>query len=340
MINSISLVFSGDIFLQRQILNSYYDSKNKKYVFSEKIFENIKEEIKGDFSFVVLDTVIAGNIFKPSSYPIYNAPCEILDILKNIGFNLIITATNHCFDKGEKGIIESIKNIKKKNLLHIGTNLTSNPLERVLIIEKRGINLGILAYTYGTNGLNPQKGKEYMINYLNYKKIKDDINFLKSKKTEFIILYLHWGEEYKENPNKYQRNLTRELMNLGVDMIVGSHPHCVGIIEKVNNKYCFYSLGNFFADQYGLNMSKTKFGLILKINLFKILEKIDYKIEVIPIFIYRWIEGGIYKYKIIKASNIYNYKNVKKEDYLYYESLKKLLGGRKWEKEQELYLKL
>ncbi len=325
MINRVTLVFCGDVFLQKQILNSYYDPKSKKYIFPEEIFEDIKEEIKGDLSCVVLDTVIAGNIFKPSSYPLYNAPVEILDILKKVGFSLIITANNHCLDKGERGIIGSIKNIKKKNLFYLGTNLSNNPEERVFIFEKDGIKLGILAYTYGTNGIYLPKEKEYMVNYINSEKIIKDITFLKSKGVNFIILYLHWGEEYREKPTDYQKLLAQKLINLGVDFIWGSHPHCVGIIEKISDKYCFYSLGNFLADQYGLNISKTKFGLILRIVLFKIIEKIDYKIQVIPIFIYRRIEGGKYKYKIIKADNIYGYRDIKKEDLLYYEDLKRLL---------------
>lgn len=339
--NSLSLTFVGDIFIQRQILNSYYDPKNKKYIFPEKIFEDIKEEIKGDISSVVLDTVIAGNIYEPSSYPLYNAPCEILDVIKNIGFNLIITANNHCLDKGERGLLESIKNIKERNLLYLGTNLSPNPTERVLIIEKNGIKLGILAYTYGTNGIYPPKGKEYLVNYIDEEKIKRDIDLLKEEKVEFIVTYLHWGEEYREKPTDYQRNLAKRLINLGVDFIVGSHPHSVGIFEKIKDKYCFYSLGNFFADQYLLALSKTKFGLITRINLFKIREKIDYKIEVVPIFIYRRLEKGKYKYKIIKTKNIYNYKDIKREDILYYEGLIKLLRSNiRWEKEQEVSLKL
>ncbi|MEN2984926.1 MAG: CapA family protein [Dictyoglomaceae bacterium] len=333
MIEGISLTFSGDIFLQRQILSSYYHTKSKTYVFSEDIFENIKEEIKGDLSCVVLDTVIAGNIFTPSSYPLYNSPAEILDTLKKMGFNLIITANNHCLDKGERGLLESIKNIKKRNLLYLGTNLSPDPHERVMIFEKNGIKVGILAYTYGTNGNYLPKHKEYMVNYINLEKISEDINFLKNQKTNFIIIYLHWGEEYIEKPKEYQRIMAKKLINLGVDMIIGSHSHCIGSIEKINDKYCFYSLGNFFADQYGLNISKTKFGLILRINLFKIKERLSYKIEVIPIFIHRWREKGKYKYKIIKAGNIYKYKDIDKKDFLYYESLKKLLRNIKWEKE-------
>ncbi|MCX7845423.1 MAG: CapA family protein [Dictyoglomaceae bacterium] len=340
MTNNISIVFSGDIFLQRQILNSYYDVKSKKYLFPEEIFKDIKDEIKGDLSCVVLDTVIAGNIFTPSSYPLYNAPCEILDIIKNLGYNLVITANNHCLDKGERGLLESIKNIKKRNLLYLGTNLSPDPHERILIFDKNGIKAGILAYTYGTNGIHPSKNKEYIVNYINLEKISKDIHFLKNQKVDSIIVYLHWGEEYREKPAEYQRELAKKLINLGVDFIVGSHSHCIGTIEKINNTYCFYSLGNFFADQYGLNMSKTKFGLILRINLFKIREKMNYKLEVIPIFIYRKMERGNYKYKIIKAINIYKYRNIKKEDFLYYEGLKKLLGSTKWEKDQELYIKL
>lgn len=322
--NILSLSFVGDLFLQRQLFNSYYEHKENKYYFPEKIFTDINEYVNKDFSFIVIDTPVASNISPPSGYPLYNAPVEILDTLKKIGFNVMITSGNHSLDKGEKGLIETIKNIKRRGLFYVGTNLSKD--EKFLILEKNHIKIGVLAYTFSTNGIPLPKGKEYLVNLIDKSIIKKDIQIIKNL-CDFIIVYLHWGNiEYIDEVEEDQKNLAKGIIDWGADIIIGSHPHAIKPFEKINNKLCFYSLGNFFADQYGLKIPEVKFGLILNLTISKFNKKvhiIDYK--TIPVFIWRQSLNKKYEYKVIKAEKVTNLSNIEIKDKLYYNKVRTLL---------------
>lgn len=325
--STLSLSFVGDLFLQRQIFNSYYDPKENKYHFPEKIFEDIKDYINKDFSFIVIDTPIASNIFPPSGYPLYNAPVEILDTLKKVGFNVMITSGNHTLDKGERGLIETIENIRKRNLLWVGTNLREK--EKFLILEKNNIKIGVLAYSFSTNGIPLPRGKEYLVNLINKTIIKKDIHEIK-RLCDFTIVYLHWGNiEYLEKIEDDQRNLAREIIEWGADIIIGSHPHTIKPFELINNRWCFYSLGNFFADQYGLKRPEVKFGFILNLTLSKHNKKvylIDYK--TIPIFIWRKYLNKNFEYKILRAEEAMKLPDVEIKDKMYYNKVRTLFKNR------------
>ncbi|HOJ93198.1 MAG TPA: CapA family protein [Dictyoglomaceae bacterium] len=322
---TLDLAFAGDIFIQRQFFQSYYDSSKKTFLFPQEIFEDIKEEIKKDFSFVVIDTPISES-YAPSGYPLYNAPPEILDALKLAGFNVMITSGNHTLDKGERGVIDTINNIKKRNLLYVGSNLSKDDANKILVLEKNGIKLAVLAYTFSTNGINPPQGKSYLVNYINEERIKKDIQNIR-KSVDFIIVYLHWGyNQYSEEVEKSQRDLAKKIIKSGADLIVGSHPHAVRPYEKIDDKWCFYSIGNFLTDQYGVEIPQVKFGLILNFSLLKLNGKTfirDKKIT--PIFIQRTKSGGKYSYKILKADKINNLKNISTEDKAYLKKLEEML---------------
>jgi len=324
---AVTLSFVGDVFIQESIYNSYYDFKRKRYTFSEDIFNDILEFLKKDFSFIVIDTPVASNIYSPSGYPLYNAPVEILDIFKKVGFNIMITSGNHSLDKGEKGVLETINNIKKRGLFYVGTNQSYEESKKYLILEKNNIRIGILAYTFSTNGIQMPRGKEYLINMIDEKRIKRDLEIIKTI-SDFVIVYLHWGDiEYSDSIENKQRVLANKIINWGADLIVGSHPHSIKPYENINGKWCFYSIGNFFTDQYRLKKPQAKFGLILNFSLIKINGKIFMKDnKVIPIFILREKLKDKYRYKIIRAEKIKELQNII-EDKLYYDRLKKLIFG-------------
>uniref|UniRef100_A0A7C3MQC2 CapA family protein n=1 Tax=Dictyoglomus thermophilum TaxID=14 RepID=A0A7C3MQC2_DICTH len=323
---NLSLAFAGDLFLQKHLSNSYYDPSSKKYYFPPDIFEEIEEYIRKDFSSIVIDTPIASNIFQVSGYPLFNAPVEILDLLKKSGFNIMILSTNHIFDKGEIGLTATIENIKKRGLYYVGAYTSEEDSKNFLVLSKNGIKVGILAYTFSINGFSLPKNKEYMVNLINEDKIKEDIRKIKNL-VDFTIIYLHWGYiEYSEKLESYQKSLAKKIISWGGDLIVGSHPHSVRPYEKINGKWCFYSLGNFFTDQYGLNIPQVKFGLILNITLNKYKNKtFIIRKEIIPIFISKTTKdkNNPHRYKVIKAEKITNLTYVESDSKIY---LKKVLN--------------
>jgi len=321
----VSLAFAGDLFIQSQLFKSYYDPNTKSYYFPEDIFEDIKEFINKDFSFIVIDTPVA-TLYPPSGYPLYNAPIEMLDTLKKVGFNVMITSGNHSLDKGEKGLITTMENMIKKDLYYVGTNRTKEESNKYLILEKNNIKIGILAYTFSTNGIPLPKGKDYLVNLINKQKIKNDLEKIKNL-CDFKIVYLHWGNiEYLDEIEESQKTLAKEIISYGADLIVGSHPHAIKPYENINGKWCFYALGNFFTDQYGVYRPEVKYGFILNISLLKYNDKVNLvSKEIIPIFIWRKKLGKRYEYKILRAEKVKNLPNIDIKDKMYFERVKKIL---------------
>ncbi|MGC9002063.1 MAG: CapA family protein [Dictyoglomus sp.] len=325
-LETISLSFVGDLFIQRQLFNSYYDPQRKTYYFPEEIFEDIREYINKDFSSIVIDTPVATNLCPPSGYPSYNAPIEILDTLKRVGFNIMITSGNHALDKGERGLIATIENIRKRDLYYVGTNSKKEESKKYLILEKNNIKIGVLAYTFSTNGIPLPKGKEYFVNLIDREKIKKDLSKVKNL-CDFKIVYLHWGDiEYLDEVEEWQKRLAKEIINYGADLIVGSHPHAIKTYENIEGKWCFYALGNFFTDQYGVYRPEVKYGYILNLYLLKYKERVNIiKKDIIPIFIWRKSLGSKYEYKLLKAEKVKYLSNIDVKDKIYLKRVKKIL---------------
>lgn len=158
---------------------------------------------------------------------------KFIEPLKN-RFNILSLANNHTLDRGEAGFSQTAGYLKNNNILFFGSS--DNRAEGISqIIKKNGIKIGVIGY----NGLRG--------NYLNL--VISKIKELK-KDSDFIIVYPHWGEEYKKLPNAKQNQEARIFIDNGADLVIGSHPHVMEPVEIYKNKIIFYSLGNFIFDQY------------------------------------------------------------------------------------------
>lgn len=214
----------------------------------DSFYKNIKDDIsKFDLRYINQESIIAGDNFGISSYPKFNSPEALIDSVVNSGFNIINMANNHSLDRGETGINNSIKLWNNKNVHHIGVYNSKESREKTYIIEKNGIKIAILSYTYGTNGMLPLNS--YSVPYLNEKNITDDIN--KAKKiSDFILVSVHWGEEGIEQLDSYQQKYGKLFNELGVDVVLGTHAHRIQKVEWLKNKngdktLIYYGTGNF-----------------------------------------------------------------------------------------------
>lgn len=237
-------------------------------------FKYLKPYFEGtDFGIINFETVAEGNQHGFSGYPSFNAPVETLDSIKNAGFNIINMANNHILDRGKSGALNTVRNALDRDLKPIGTNLEGQ--NRYLIEEVNGIRLGFLSYTYGYNGHEARFSKEELDSFTNKideGKIKKDLEFLRGQ-VDFIVTYIHWGEEYQSRPNASQKALAEKIFSWGGDIILGSHPHVIQPARSFtidgNDKYIIYSLGNFISNQRTetLNKPATEDGLLLKLTL-------------------------------------------------------------------------
>ena len=247
--NKLSMVMVGDCLIHRFV---YTDAKNNdgSYSFS-KMFTEVEPLIKNhDLAFYNQESNIGGKSLGLSAYPRFNSPEEIGDDMVDLGFNLVSLANNHTMDKGEQVVINSVNYWKTKpGVYYTGQALSEEDREsNIKIKEKNGIKYAFFAYTTVTNGLLPPSGKEYLTNIYSKEKAKADIDKVKDK-VDLIIVSMHWGEEYTTNPNGNQKQIAKELSDMGVNLIIGNHAHSIQPVEMVNDTLVFYALGNFIAAQ-------------------------------------------------------------------------------------------
>ncbi len=199
-------------------------------------------------------------------------------------------------------------------LLHTGTYKTEEDASKLLVTEVKGIKIGIVAYSYGTNGIAVPKGKEYCINLINDEKIVSDLEKMKEENVDLIIAIMHWGIEYQTSPNEEQIRLNNLLIESGADIVLGGHPHVLQKMEKREvtmqdgtNKDCFtvFSLGNFISGQV---KEYTKQSAILNLKVTKhykdnkkiTIDSADYT----PIYMFD--KGKTRRYKLLDIENEIN----------------------------------
>lgn len=272
---SINMTVTGDVLCHNTNFWDAYDYKTDSYDFSYS-FEGIKKYFDtADICVGTLESNFAGKSAGYSNYPLFNAPEEMANDLKELGYDVMATANNHCLDKGFNGMVNTLKELDKVGIEHLGTYETEEDSKEFLIKDVNGIKIGFLDYTYGTNGISLPEGKEYAINMIDKTKIKTDIENIKKMDIDVLCVFMHWGQEYKLTPTDEQEELADFLFENGVDLVLGSHTHCLEPMEKREVKledgttkdgFIIYSLGNFMSGQ---NADHSRQSVILDIKLTK-----------------------------------------------------------------------
>jgi len=193
-IKSVKISAAGDIMFHMSQINGGYDENTDTYNF-KPFFEEIKPFIEeADISIANFEGTTAGlengNVYK--AWPVFNVPDETLDAVKYAGFDILSTVNNHSIDMGKDGIIRTIEQIEKRNMMKVGTRISPDE-ERVLIIEENDIKIAVIAYTYGCNGLEQYLTPEeldYMVNIIDEEKINEDIIYSKENDSFYA---LGWG---------------------------------------------------------------------------------------------------------------------------------------------------
>ena len=279
---SIKLLMVGDNLINDKIYNTM--KTNDTYDF-KPIYTYIKEINKDyDLAYYNQETILGGSSIGVSSYPAFNSPYEVGDATIDAGFNLVSLATNHTLDRGEQAIINSRDYWNSKdNVLAVGSYSSNEEKDKIQILKKNNITYTMLNYTYGTNGIKVPNNKEYLVNvwpctgndpstdtkYQEYKNtVKEDIEKVRDK-VDLLIVAIHWGIEYKYTPNEYQKDMASYLASLGVNIIIGTHPHVVEPITYIDNTLVIYSLGNLVSAQDTVEDYNTRVGLLSTVTINK-----------------------------------------------------------------------
>lgn len=250
---------------------------------------------ESNFNFGNLETVTAGSARGFSGYPFFNTPDEYITALSYAGFDLITTANNHSLDKGEHGLLRTLEQLVKNNLHYNGTYTSQRDRDSVRLFNVNGIKLAFLAYTYGTNGIPVPAGKDYLINLIDHDLIEMDIQSVRRAGAEIVIFHFHFGDEYKREPNNYQKEVVQKSINAGADIIIGGHPHVLqpveffkGINSTLDSGFVAYSLGNFISNQ---QWRYSDAGAILSFSITKDFYKDSVWVEAVE-FIPTWVFRG------------------------------------------------
>lgn len=234
-------------------------------------FSLVKEQIsKADIAIANLEVPLGGKPY--TGYPAFSAPDEFLYAIQNAGFDILLTANNHCLDRGKKGLERTILMLDSLHIPYTGTyrNKEERHQHYPLLIHKNGFRIAFLNYTYDTNGIKPSSPN--IVNYIDKKVIQQDIDTARAWQPGAIIACMHWGNEYQSLPSREQRQLADWLLEQGVTHIIGSHPHVIQPMELRTDSLTgmqhavVYSLGNFISNMSQIN---TDGGLIFTLELEK-----------------------------------------------------------------------
>lgn len=315
----MSLVAVGDVLIHGAL---YYEADKMNGVLNDNLYDfnymftEVKPFLENyDLKYCNQETIIGGKNLGVSHYPRFNSPDEIGDALMNLGFNVVSLANNHTLDKGEEGILYSVDYWKNKNVVFSGQSSSHEERNNIKVYEKNGIKYAFLAYTDMTNGLAIPEGKDYLVHVYSDEKAKNDIESIKDK-VDVIIVSMHWGEEYTHTPTYVQKREAQYLSDLGVDLIIGSHPHVIMPVDYIGETLVIYSLGNFVSGQAPLGLAKT-IGLMVGMDIVVKEEKVtfenvDYKLLYTYSTIYN-TNYKVYPFDNLTDDILYNHESIETE---------------------------
>ena len=183
-----------------------------------------------------------------TSKTVFTADPTLIDGLVDAGLDYVSIANNHIADAQDSGILQTIANLKKRGLKYSGAGKDLAAALKPAILDANGTKVGILAYDAIDTRRHAGKGDPGAAT-LSIKNVKAGIKAARKAGAEVVIVFPHWGTEYKYSPFANQQRLARQILDAGADMIIGNHAHYAAAVEIYKGKPIWYALGNFVFDQ-------------------------------------------------------------------------------------------
>jgi len=267
--DTADIVFAGDAMQHKSQLDAARKADGS-YDYSS-YFAEVKPYFRdADFAVVNLETPLGGAPY--SGYPMFCAPDEYLDALLDAGFDFMLGANNHALDRRDRGVRRTIEQFERHGVPHAGIWRGKAHRDSVSprIVNVNGFRVAILNYTYGTNGITIQG--DILVDPIDTELIEYDIARARESGAELIAACIHWGTEYMLLPTQEQRKLADRMVEAGVDLVIGGHPHVIQPMElrrdvcgtPGRNALVVYSLGNFIS---GMRTTDTRGGATVRVHL-------------------------------------------------------------------------
>ena len=246
----IKLVMVGDMLMHTPV-NETGVMEDGNIDFSH-LFIHTEEMIQGaDLALVNQEVILGGEELGISGYPAFNTYQELGDDLVDAGFDVVLHATNHALDIGKKGLLSCLSywDSTHPEIAVLGIQDTAEEQDEIYIYEENGISIAILNYTYGTNGIPLPEDMPFAVNMMDKEQMAEDIEKAKVQ-ADFIVVCPHWGTEYVLEETDYQRNFADFMLDCGVDLVLGTHPHVIEPVKMLEDEnghqmLVYYSLGNY-----------------------------------------------------------------------------------------------
>ena len=308
-----TILSGGDVILHSPFISSNkYKQADGTYNYHD-MFRFIKDDYDAaDFTVLNLETTINDTIY--SGYPIFRSPAAIVSALKDSSVDMCLVANNHIYDNGDHGFYCTLDTLDQYNMITLGGRRDVNENDYV-IQDINGIKIGFMNYVYATgsasnlmiNAIPVNAATAPLINTFTYENLSDLYSRIESNLSEmetagvdYTIAYIHWGNEYQLTESSVQREIAANLCELGIDALIGGHPHVVQPVDVLANTdgshqmICLYSVGNHVSNQHREYMDSmptghTEDGLMSRLTIEK-----DHKgnvqlitADVIPTWVYR-----------------------------------------------------
>ena len=248
----VTLAAVGDNLLHMPVVNSC-KQENGGYDMTP-LYENIRPILdQTDITAIGLETVLAGEEFGYSGYPAFNSPQAAGQAMAEAGFDLILMASNHAMDMGKKGLLNTLDFWGQyPGVTTAGAHATPADQAAIRVLDK-GIRVAALNYTYGLNGIELTPERAHLVDLTDPERIRRDVEAARAA-ADFVVVFIHWGKEYVREIQPDQQKLAQYMADLGVDLIIGAHPHVLGPAEWLtgltgNKTLVYYSLGNYISSQ-------------------------------------------------------------------------------------------
>jgi poly-gamma-glutamate capsule biosynthesis protein CapA/YwtB (metallophosphatase superfamily) len=251
---TFTLVATGDVLLHERLWRqAEQDASDTAMDFAPQL-ANVAPVVSGaDLAICHLETPLAPANGPFTGYPIFSGPPQVVPALVTAGYDACTTASNHTFDKGADGVTRTLDALDAAGLAHAGSARTPQEADATTILdvttEQGPVRLALLSYTYGFNGIPYPDGETWRADEIDEATILADAAAARTRGAEVVVVALHWGTEYDQEPNEQQRELAPRLIaSPDVDLLLGHHAHVVQPMENVGGEWVVYGMGNLMAN--------------------------------------------------------------------------------------------
>jgi poly-gamma-glutamate synthesis protein (capsule biosynthesis protein) len=244
-----TLLFAGDVLPHLPVVRATQRSDGMYDMGA--LFTSIAPLVSAaDVAVCHMEVPISRDNSKISGYPAFSAPVEISAAMSATGFDGCSTASNHSIDRGFSGLTSTLESLDFWNLAHAGTGRTPEEASAPALYDAAGIRVAHLSYTYGTNGIPLPADAPWSVRLMDPTTIVADAQRVRSEGAEVVVVSVHWGTEYRADPDEQQRAVADEITRTGaVDLVVGHHAHVPQPAERINGKWVLFGLGNLVSNQ-------------------------------------------------------------------------------------------